>query len=136
MATEMQLESRAMGQTERLELISDIAGEMAAGIVNYKKRPTEKLMAELMQLVADYHDVLHPDDEEDEEEIKEAEKERMKRYAANFTVGQTVRYYGLMNPRGDLEGEAKITMKGTLSNEPVVWLEGVGAYHIDAIEAI
>jgi hypothetical protein len=65
-----------------------------------------------------------------------AEKKRMESYAATFKVGQRVRYYGLMQPRKDLLGEAEIGHIGKLSNEPVVWLKGAGAYHIDAIEAV
>lgn len=53
----------------------------------------------------------------------------------SYKVGDLVNYYGVMKPRKDFIGKARITRIGTLSRETVVWLEGVsGAYHIDAIE--
>ena len=65
MATEMQIEARKYSEAERNEMIEQIAGEMAAGIVQYKNNPSEAILTELLQLVADFYDVQNPYSEEE-----------------------------------------------------------------------
>ncbi len=55
---------------------------------------------------------------------------------SELKVGDTVQYYGLMNPLSDYIGTAKVKMIAPMHSggENMIWLEGVAsAWHPDAV---
>lgn len=71
----------------------------------------------------------------------QADKATLKAQHANrmseFSVGETVEYFGVMNPLGDSHGEAIISRIGWLCEEPVCWMNGVsGAWSLYAVQKV